>query len=80
MSSNAECFDIGIATRMSLETFAKTPKDYPASEGELARAGNGSLMRFAPIPLFYRTNPLEMLQKGLKYFKIYIIPKRNLSC
>ena len=39
---------------MAVEKFEKKPEDYPATVGEKARAGNGSLMRICPIPLRYR--------------------------
>lgn len=50
---------------MSLEKFEKTNEDFPSSTGDLARAGNGSLMRLCPIPLFYRKVPTIAVEKGL---------------
>ncbi len=40
------------------------PEDYPASDSDIARAGNGNLMRFAPVPLFFRKNPNLAVQRG----------------
>jgi ADP-ribosylglycohydrolase len=51
-SSTGECFDIGNATRTALETFLRTGEAMAGSAAASA-AGNGSLMRLAPIPVFY---------------------------
>jgi ADP-ribosyl-[dinitrogen reductase] hydrolase len=79
MSSNGVCFDIGITCRMSLEKFQKATdvvtKQYPASTGELARAGNGSLMRLASIPLYYRKNgKLALIRGKLLSFTHFQLP------
>jgi hypothetical protein len=41
LSSNGQCFDIGIATRMALNKFEQSggTDPYPASSGETSRAG-----------------------------------------
>jgi ADP-ribosyl-[dinitrogen reductase] hydrolase len=56
MSATGECFDIGGATREALERFEKTGDPYSGST-DPGRAGNGSLMRLAPAPLFYAGAP-----------------------
>ena len=63
LSVNGKCFDIGNTTREALMTFEETGEPYPGPENEYS-AGNGSLMRLAPIPLFYMSNPLEALEKS----------------
>jgi ADP-ribosyl-[dinitrogen reductase] hydrolase len=52
LSSIGKCFDIGGTTRRSLEQFEKTgdPISGPTAENT---AGNGSIMRLGPVPLFY---------------------------
>ena len=52
MSSTGSCFDIGNTIAYSLEEFEKTGNEFP---GPIApdTAGNGSIMRLAPIPLYY---------------------------
>eukprot|EP01112_Ceratiomyxa_fruticulosa_P015762 TRINITY_DN4680_c1_g1_i1.p1 TRINITY_DN4680_c1_g1~~TRINITY_DN4680_c1_g1_i1.p1 ORF type:complete len:350 (+),score=57.23 TRINITY_DN4680_c1_g1_i1:79-1128(+) len=55
--SNFQCFDIGITTRTSVLEFEKTREPYPASTTDKSRAGNGSLMRLAPVPLLYYKDP-----------------------
>ncbi len=62
-SSTGRCFDIGTTTRAALETFERTGEPYcgPASP---RTAGNGSIMRLAPVPLFYCNDPLKALEKS----------------
>jgi ADP-ribosyl-[dinitrogen reductase] hydrolase len=52
LSSTGECFDIGKTTRESLSRFASTGEPY-AGSAHPRTAGNGSLMRLAPIALFF---------------------------
>ena len=52
MSSNGRCFDIGGATRAALERFEQTGQ-VPAGSTDPRSAGNGCIMRLAPIPIFY---------------------------
>ncbi len=58
LSSNGRCFDIGNTTRRSLERFELTGEPTP---GDLLPdgAGNGSLMRLAPVALFFAGRPDE---------------------
>ena len=65
LSVNDRCFDIGNTTREALMIFEKTGDPYPGPENEYS-AGNGSLMRLAPVPLFYMSNPLDALEKSGK--------------
>ena len=62
-SSTGRCFDIGNTTRIALETFEKTGEPYcgPVSP---RTAGNGSIMRLSPVPLFYCNEPLEAMVKS----------------
>ncbi len=52
LSSNGRCFDIGIATQAALERFARSGDPHSGST-DPAKAGNGSLMRLAPVPMFF---------------------------
>lgn len=52
LSSTGRCFDIGGTTSQALHTFEQTGSPYPGSTDRRS-AGNGSLMRLAPVPLFY---------------------------
>jgi ADP-ribosyl-[dinitrogen reductase] hydrolase len=51
-SSTEECFDIGNATRQAIESYLRSGEPYSGS-ADPKSAGNGSLMRLAPIPIFY---------------------------
>ena len=63
LSSNGELFDIGITTRDALVRFEETGESYPGSTDPNA-AGNGSLMRLAPVPLFYAMDPAEAIARA----------------
>lgn len=52
LSSTGECFDIGIATSTSLRDFERSGDPYSGDAYPNA-AGNGALMRLAPIPLAF---------------------------
>ena len=54
-SSTGRCFDIGNTVRRSLETFERTGEPY-AGPADPQSAGNGSLMRLAPVSMFYAAN------------------------
>lgn len=56
MSSTGRCFDIGNTVRAALERFLQNGEPFAGSTDEWS-AGNGSLMRLAPVPLFYRQHP-----------------------
>jgi ADP-ribosyl-[dinitrogen reductase] hydrolase len=55
-SSNGEFFDIGGTTRYSLQRFIDTGEAY-TDRTDNDYAGNGSLMRLGPVPLFYGNDP-----------------------
>ena len=63
LSSNGRCFDIGIATAASLHRFERTHEPYPGSTAPNT-AGNGSLMRLAPVPMFYARHPQIAIEKS----------------
>src|SRR4051812_32495728 len=52
LSSTGVCFDIGVATRAALVRFDRTGEAFPGDADPQA-AGNGVLMRLAPVPLAY---------------------------
>ncbi len=63
MSSNGTCFDIGVTVSSSLSLFEKTGNPFAGST-DPNTAGNGSIMRLAPVPLFYASHPLDALEKS----------------
>ena len=56
MSSNGRCFDIGMATSSALERFRRTGNPVAGSR-KPDSAGNGSIMRLAPVPIHYLDTP-----------------------
>ena len=80
MSSTGDCFDIGAATKKSIQEFEQRQRDFSREHGvefeqmdhlsdpnllskfdvncsEDGVAGNGALMRLAPVPLFFHRDP-----------------------
>jgi ADP-ribosyl-[dinitrogen reductase] hydrolase len=55
-SSNGRCFDIGNTVSAALRQFERTGQAF-AGTTDPRTAGNGSLMRLAPVPLRYATDP-----------------------
>jgi ADP-ribosylglycohydrolase len=62
LSSNGRCFDIGITTCNSLNRFERSREPYPGPTSPHT-AGSGSLMRLAPVPMFYALHPQLALEK-----------------
>lgn len=63
LSSAGQCIDIGSTTRLSLELFAKTGEPF-AGPSTAGTAGNGCLMRLAPVPMFYFNDPQSAIEHG----------------
>ncbi|NEQ23948.1 MAG: ADP-ribosylglycohydrolase family protein [Microcoleus sp. SIO2G3] len=63
LSSTGRCFDIGNTTIDGLRQFEKTHEPYCGSTDPRS-AGNGSIMRLAPVPLFYAKRPIEAIEKS----------------
>ncbi|GAB4483591.1 MAG: ADP-ribosylglycohydrolase family protein [Anaerolineales bacterium] len=61
-SSTGSCFDIGYTTAAALRRFQQSGNPFAGSTDPLT-SGNGSLMRLAPIPMFF----IEDLQKVEHY-------------
>lgn len=61
LSSTGRCFDIGITVSHALQRFERTGADYCGST-DPATAGNGSLMRLAPVALFYASKPWAAIE------------------
>lgn len=60
MSSTGECFDIGATVATALNLYLKTGDPFSGSVDEHS-SGNGSLMRLAPIALFYRADKSDLI-------------------
>jgi ADP-ribosylglycohydrolase len=62
-SSTGRCFDIGNTVRAALERFERTGEPWCGST-DPETAGNGSLMRLAPIPLFFADDPEQAITRA----------------
>jgi ADP-ribosylglycohydrolase len=56
MSSTGSCFDIGNTTRAALHRFERDDEPFAGSTDPRS-AGNGSIMRLAPVPIYYHHDP-----------------------
>lgn len=56
LSATGHCFDIGTTTRAALHAYERTG-DPESGLASARSAGNGSLMRVAPVPLAYHRDP-----------------------
>jgi ADP-ribosylglycohydrolase len=63
-SSTGGCFDIGNATRAALESYARSG-DPLAGSSDPERAGNGALMRLAPVVIAYAHDPVAAVAQAV---------------
>lgn len=63
LSSTGTCFDIGGATSSQLARFKRTGEPIDPKPNEDA-AANGSLMRLAPVPIRWHTDPGEAAERA----------------
>ena len=63
LSSNGKCFDIGNTTATALHKFEQTGKPFSGSRHSHS-AGNGSIMRLAPVPLFFAKDPPAAINRS----------------
>jgi len=60
LSSNGTCFDIGNTISKALHKYESTGEPFCGSTDPMS-AGNGSIMRLAPVPLYYANNLEEAI-------------------
>ena len=63
MSSIGYCFDIGNTTRDALSRFERIGDPYSGPTDPMS-AGNGSLMRLAPVPMYFAGNTQEAIDQS----------------
>ena len=63
LSSTGDCFDIGITVSEALESFEETGDPYSGPTHTMS-AGNGSLMRLAPVPMYFASDPREAIDRS----------------
>ena len=61
LSSTGRCFDIGMTVLSALERFEET-QEPDCGATDAFSAGNGSIMRLAPVPLFFRNTPRKAIE------------------
>jgi ADP-ribosyl-[dinitrogen reductase] hydrolase len=59
-SPTGRCFDIGNTVASALRRFEITREPYPGS-ADTGSAGNGSIMRLAPVVMFYASSPRKAI-------------------
>ncbi len=60
LSCTGDCFDIGITVSGALSRFVQHGEPYAGSTDPMS-AGNGSLMRLAPVPMYYAGDAAEAI-------------------
>ena len=68
MSSTGQCFDIGQATSAALERYRATGSTRAGST-DPRQAGNGSIMRLAPVVLYFRDTPQHAIRYAAEQSK-----------
>ena len=63
LSSNGVCFDIGGTVSDALSRFEETGEPYAGSTNPNS-AGNGSLMRLAPVPMYFAGDAAEAIDRS----------------
>jgi ADP-ribosyl-[dinitrogen reductase] hydrolase len=61
LSSTGRCFDIGLTVRGSLTRFQQTGDPFSGSTDPNS-AGNGCIMRLAPVPMFFYPNLADVVR------------------
>lgn len=64
MSCTKQCYDIGGTTSAALSRFVKTQVEYCGSDRPNS-AGNGSLVRLAPVVLYFARHPQQALEYAM---------------
>src|SRR5439155_3641374 len=67
-SRPGDCFDIGNAVSAALRRFERSGDPFAGST-DPQTAGNGSLMRLAPVPMFYCNDPREAVVRAAESSK-----------
>ena len=80
MAVNGKCFDIGATVLGALQRYKASGEPFSGSP-DPNTAGNGSLMRLAPVPMFYAGRPEEAIEKsGLSSRTTHAAPQGVDAC
>lgn len=69
LSSTGACFDIGNTVRRALLEFQETEQPF-CGPTDRHSAGNGSLMRLAPIPMLYQRTPAAVIRQAAQSSRV----------
>ncbi len=61
MSSIGVCFDVGVGVSSALRRYQKTGDPFAGSKARWS-SGNGSIMRLAPLPIFYQSSISDAIE------------------
>lgn len=61
LSSTGDCFDIGNTVKHALMAFERTNEQFAGGTDEYS-AGNGCIMRLAPLPMFFVDNEAQAIE------------------
>lgn len=68
-SSTGRCFDIGIQTRKAIQLYEATEEPFVGPES-LNSAGNGALMRLAPLVIAYHDQPMRAMELAVEHARL----------
>ena len=60
MSSNGRCFDIGMTISQALSAYEAAGDPFAGSDHPRS-AGNGNIIRLAPVPMFHAADPIQAM-------------------
>lgn len=80
MSSNGHMFDIGDTTIEALTNYRKTGDALGSGVKDPKKAGNGSLMRLAPIPMFFKGYDDYIAYASLSSMLTHAAPNAVCAC
>ncbi len=63
LSSTGRCFDIGNTVRGALQRYEQSGEPYSGATDRFS-AGNGSIMRLAPVVLYYAADPEQAIRRA----------------
>lgn len=69
LSSTGRCFDIGNRTRAALKRFERTGEPF-AGEESFNSAGNGALMRLAPVAMFFHEDVAQVMEVAREHSRL----------
>lgn len=79
MSSTGACFDIGNATAAALRRYLADQNPYAGST-DPSTAGNGALMRLAPVPMYFVQDEAAVLQYAADSTRITHAAPEAIEC